>query len=469
MAQGRPPRHSKSKRDPVTIDLEAEKITDGPKDEMPEKTEESAETSTTAATSTDEAPVAGSDGAPGTPPEARETAPESTPAAEAAVSSDTSADRPAAEEAAAGDADTGFEKPADRPDEGSSSAEPVIGPAPTEGGTGNGRAFVAGLVGGVLAAAVLYALLATGTLPIAGANDQAASRTAGTLADLGSEVDTLKQNVADLAAREPAAGGNDAAVAELKKQVAALSQSVDDLKAAAGNAAGASSANLSELRQSVSALQDTTGALQDGAKQTGSTVAALSDRVNRIETELSKPSDETRLARSIAAIGLRSAVERGGPFDAELQAYRSVAPNDPALDTLGQIAAEGVPSQRQLISRFPEVADAILSATRPQDADSGVFDRLVSSARSLVKVRPTGNVEGNTPEAIVARMEAKLNDGDLKGVVAEWQALPEAGKQASQSFIDQVNRRLSALTAVDDILRETNRAASNATEDGQAQ
>ena len=45
----------------------------------------------------------------------------------------------------------------------------------------------------------------------------------------------------------------------------------------------------------------------------------------------------------------------------------------------------------------------------------------MASALSLVKVRPVGNVEGEGPEAVVARMEDKLKNGDLTGAAAEWE------------------------------------------------
>ena len=83
-----------------------------------------------------------------------------------------------------------------------------------------------------------------------------------------------------------------------------------------------------------------------------------------------------------------------------------------------------MPSHAALVQQFPDVADSILSASRGNAADTGLFDRLVNSARSVIKVRPTGNVPGNSPPAIVARMETKLKAGNLKGVVDEWSSLP---------------------------------------------
>jgi hypothetical protein len=413
MAQGRPPRHSKSKRDPVTIDLEAEKNADETKTQASEQTGE-LPTETAAATA-DASETARAEANPETVTRG-ETAGASTAEAEAAMSSDSSAeasewvedDHSAGSGKAPDDVATRpiTEEPSDglRQEETAAPADSTVRREQPESRSGVGAGFVAGLLGGVAIAIIAYGLQTAGVLPVPGVADSSVPDNSEAVATLDQEVASLKESVARLSDNEPA--GSD---------------------------------------------------------------TALADRVEKIEAELAKPSDETRLARSIAAVGLRSAIDRGGPFDAELQAYLSVAPNDSAAGELSELASRGVPSQRRLEAAFPETAKAVLDATRPQEGGDGVFGRLMDSARSLVTVRPTGNVEGNTPEAIVARMEAKLREGDLTGVVTEWKALPEAGRKASQAFIGDVNRRLEAEAAVEDILRQTNRSASNATEDGQAQ
>ena len=79
----------------------------------------------------------------------------------------------------------------------------------------------------------------------------------------------------------------------------------------------------------------------------------------------------------------------------------------------------------------------------------------MASARSLVKVRPVGNVEGETPEAIVARVENKLQNGDLKGAALEWETLPEAGKQPSSDFATKLKNRIEAEERVASALSQT--------------
>ena len=74
----------------------------------------------------------------------------------------------------------------------------------------------------------------------------------------------------------------------------------------------------------------------------------------------------------------------------------------------------------------------------------GLFDHLLSSATSLVQVRPVGEVAGDSVEAIVARMETRLKNGDLQGALNEWNTLPQAAKDASQSYVNDLQARIEA-------------------------
>ena len=73
-----------------------------------------------------------------------------------------------------------------------------------------------------------------------------------------------------------------------------------------------------------------------------------------------------------------------------------------------------------------------------------IFERLLSSAETLVKVRPVGPVEGSGVPETVARLEAALIDGDFARALAEYETLPEASKAAGRSLVDKVRARLAA-------------------------
>lgn len=184
----------------------------------------------------------------------------------------------------------------------------------------------------------------------------------------------------------------------------------------------------------------------------------LIERVDSLEQKIADRSAEQRINRAFAAARLKSAIDRGGSFAPELRAYEAVAPDDPAIATLRDLAESGVPTRQALVERFAEVARDMLNALHIGNADSGMLDRLMASARSVVTVRPTGDVEGSEPEAIVARMENALNRGDLGRAIAEWESLPQAAKEVSLDYAADIRARLEA----ERILTETLSAATEA-------
>ncbi|MEQ8827665.1 MAG: hypothetical protein RIC82_07810, partial [Parvibaculum sp.] len=89
-------------------------------------------------------------------------------------------------------------------------------------------------------------------------------------------------------------------------------------------------------------------------------------------------------------------------------------------------------------------ASQAIAAANPADPDAGLVDRLMSSALSVVKVRPVGDVEGDTADAIVARTETRLMDGNFDAALNEWRNLPEASQQAASGFGDGLAARVQA-------------------------
>jgi hypothetical protein len=81
-----------------------------------------------------------------------------------------------------------------------------------------------------------------------------------------------------------------------------------------------------------------------------------------------------------------------------------------------------------------------------------VFQRLLSSAESLVKVRPIGAVEGKGVPETVARMEAAVRQGDYTRALAEYDTLPDAVKAAGAGFAEKLKARLDVESRIDALI-----------------
>ena len=139
------------------------------------------------------------------------------------------------------------------------------------------------------------------------------------------------------------------------------------------------------------------------------------------------------LGPAVAADALSAALQSARPFTAELAALRTLGVETATLDALAPDAATGLPTLASLRARF-ESEIAAVDLTTPIPEGTSVMDRLMKSAEGLVQVRPAHPIEGADPSAIVTRIRAALDAGDLATALSEWDALPENAKTATADF-----------------------------------
>lgn len=312
--------------------------------------------------------------------------------------------------------------------------EPVYTQTAPEPRRGNAGPLAAGILGGLIALLGAGSLQYGGYLPALGP-DRAGDT--GALSSLSNEVEALKTRLAET----PAASGVD--LQPLETRIATLEKGTGD----GGGAATGNPETVSKLEGDVTRLSTELAALREAIARTteavSSTESQLTERIAAAEQKLDEPRSDVEMARAVAASALKTAIDRGGPYLAELEAFASIAPDDPSVSGLREHAAVGVAARSDLVRDFQPTADAILDAVHQPDGDQGIFNRLMSSATSAIRVRPVGSIEGDTPEAVVARIENKLQNGDFKGAQIEWQTLPEAGQAAAAEYKRKLDTRVT--------------------------
>ncbi|MBO6640149.1 MAG: hypothetical protein JJ920_10620 [Roseitalea sp.] len=245
---------------------------------------------------------------------------------------------------------------------------------------------------------------------------------------ISGRLDQIETQMASMA--EPGEARSNEAVQALGETVAAVQT---DLGALAGD--------VGTMRESVASVETT---VNDELAALGARIDANQAALADAQAQLAEGgADSTVVARAIAAAGLKSAIDRGSAFMTELEAYASVAGEDETVTQLRDFAASGVPTLTQLADGFGPIANRIVATGQGLDENASLGDRLMSSARSLVQVRPVGEAEGDTPGAIAARVETRLKGGNLDGALAEWETLPDPAKAASADFMDRVRARQS--------------------------
>ncbi len=129
------------------------------------------------------------------------------------------------------------------------------------------------------------------------------------------------------------------------------------------------------------------------------------------------------------------------------------------VSKLRPYATTGVASEAELARAFPDVADAILAATAEADPNTGFVGRVLNAVSHLVSVRPAGPIEGSDPPAIVSRMRAAVDKGDLAAALNERRGLPESGLAASADWAKDAEARVALDQLVEDIARSFGGAA----------
>ncbi|MDX2156567.1 MAG: hypothetical protein SFW09_08650 [Hyphomicrobiaceae bacterium] len=176
-----------------------------------------------------------------------------------------------------------------------------------------------------------------------------------------------------------------------------------------------------------------------------------------VKSEAERKATAERIVLALELGNLKRAMERGAPYERELAEVRKVAGSQIDLAPLDRYRQQGVATIAGLAAEFRPAANAILDA-EAEKGDGTVVDRLLSGAKSFVRVRKTGHGAGDgSAEAIVARMEAALKAGRLGDVLTEAKALPQVPPGAKE-WLAKVEARQTvdaALTSIDAALKSS--------------
>lgn len=237
----------------------------------------------------------------------------------------------------------------------------------------------------------------------------------------------------------------------LTERFAAQTKENDKLAASVKLAEEAASALKSEVRalkESVARPADVASAV----KPLDERVAALEASVGKLkDAEEERHADSERVLLSLELQNLKRALESGRDYAAELAAVKRASSEDLSLGSLERFQNEGVPSQADLVKDFRETANAAIDA-EVEPANASVVDRLLASAKSIVRVRKIDHpADDKSTEAVIGRMEIALRAGRLADVLAEAKTLPPKASAAARPYLDRLAARVSVDEAVSKI------------------
>ena len=203
---------------------------------------------------------------------------------------------------------------------------------------------------------------------------------------------------------------------------------------------------LGGIEQRLAAVAGTPQAAQDLRKD----LEAVKQQVTAVGQTVESRRDAATAAQALvlAAGQLRASLAAGQPFQQDLQGVRALGIGDAGvtqpLDAVAPFAAKGIPTRAQLADRFRPLASEIVRAAE-RGAGGNWFDQVTGKLATLVTVRRQGGgVVGTSPDAIVARAEAAMEDNNLAKAVEELSALEGPGAEAAAPWLTDAKARLAA-------------------------
>lgn len=317
--------------------------------------------------------------------------------------------------------------------------------------------ITAGLIGGVVGLALAYGLAIAGYWPAATPTEnpdvdalrQQLAQVASTSEEDRNTLAAMRQAISRLQETPPPEPVD---LAPLQTELTTLSNRLDAVAAGASSAdAGALSANLSALDQRLADLSSRLDGMdQSGAGTTQalqaitSDVASLRQQVSEAEAQ---PSPEEAIGPALRLplilSGLEGAFATARPYAAELDGLRQILPETQVPQSVIAAAPSGLVPVATLAERFDAALPDIL-ASRPSDPNASWQDQTLGWFRTVLALRPSGDVPGDEPEAVLARLEQAMARRDMTGADQLFAALPEGMRNAAGSLPDDVKAQAEA-------------------------
>ncbi len=246
----------------------------------------------------------------------------------------------------------------------------------------------------------------------------------------------------------------------LKTSSGHLATRLDDLAAKSVDTTPSAKRVEAVITPLISPLVEATGQNNEKIARLEKEIAAIAvrideDLVSRIDQfgeKLKNAATGEKLARSVAVNALKSALDNGEPYSAALASVETLTGSSDTLELLRPHASAGIPTAKSLLRDFHDLQGNLLLAAS-SDGDAGLSDRLMLSIKSLVTVSSDQPLAGNSPEAVISRIEVNLRKANLEQALAEWSSLPDPAQKVSQAWVEKLKRRNNANIQMLDLLK----------------
>lgn len=182
-----------------------------------------------------------------------------------------------------------------------------------------------------------------------------------------------------------------------------------------------------------------------------SEVDRLKIKLENLQASQAEASRSANLA--VAAAGLLEAAQTSRPFLESWARLSALAPSNPEVRALQALAVSGAPSRATLALSFPEQASRAAAAARVPSKGAGLWARLKAAAGRVIMIRQVDDISGQGIDAVLARGQQQLGEGDLKVALKTLETLPPTARRGLEPWLAgararaELDRRVEALQA----------------------
>lgn len=198
-------------------------------------------------------------------------------------------------------------------------------------------------------------------------------------------------------------------------------------------AAGASSADAAALAEGLNAIETSIAALAGRLDAADGRLGEIDAIRAELETAKAAIAAQTQtlgganigpaVKLPLVVSGLETAFSTGRPYTAELESLRALLPDLMVPEAVSTAAETGLERPDALADDFQAAVPAILAGRAAESTGDWGKDA-IEWAKGLLALRPSGEMEGNSPEAIVSRLEAAVERRDFVAAAALLDQLP---------------------------------------------
>ncbi|MFH1158780.1 MAG: uroporphyrinogen-III synthase [Pseudomonadota bacterium] len=210
------------------------------------------------------------------------------------------------------------------------------------------------------------------------------------------------------------------------------------------------------VTQSLNTLRTLLAATPDKPEEINASIEAARRRDRTLNSLLGsvRGKDLAAAAMLLTLNEFRSNVNRNRPYENDLALLQKFVGNDPGMNRslrrLAPYAEKGVMSREALQTEFGGLATDIVTA-KLRGQDVSVQERALRRFDRLSRAGRADDIKGGNTEAVTARAQLLLDQGDVKGAMQELRALEGAPAQAAEPWMDNAAGYVIADQSSDDL------------------